>query len=353
VSIIIDECQNCTTPDTERLVQQGRKYGARVVLAHQARGQLPGYLQDTTMGCRTKVALRPNPKDVRELAPLFYDSHKTIRPEDISDNAIHELLHMGSDLPYQVQVFVETYLRGLKSTGDIPVNKGLEPSVRDLVTKGYVVPKKTLLNPTSSLNDMFRTVMRSGNPRIPIPQNAVIGLANGGIGFYATSWFGVHDVRWLIRDVSEFPGHFVGHDSDGWRWKRKPEDEREQFLHCVFHLRMTMAYLAEHPLGKATTTDSNVAQLLSHLPPRHAFVQASDGVWYMKTLDTPQPVDRENLNARLYFIREHTRQTYCHPRSQVEAIPADEVDPDEQPTVVVKAQPSQPIGAEPTGWEDI
>lgn len=350
VSIIIDECQNFTTPDVERLIQQGRKYGARLVLAHQARGQLDKtpFLKDVTMGCRTKVVLRPNPKDVNELAPLFHDTTTTIKPEDTSNNAVHELQVMGSDLPFPVQVFVETYLRGIKATGDIPVKKGLEPSLRDYLTKGYAVPKKTLPSPVSSLNDLFRSVMRSGNPRLPIPENAIVGLANGGMGFYVESWFGAHDARWLTRDLSEFPKHFVGQDGDGWRWKRRPEDEREQFLHCVFHLRMTMQFLAEHPLGKATNNSSNVAQLLSHLPIRHAFVHASDGVWYMRTLDTPPAVDAENLNARLHFIREQTRQTYCHPRSQVEAKPMST----EQPEALTSAPAMSTESPVHSRWED-
>lgn len=321
-SLYIDEFQHFSTRDIEEMFTEGRKFGVRLTVAHQFAGQLADFLQSATMTARTKVVLRPTIDDTTRLAKLFQGTGSTIQPEDISSNAVHELLHMGSDLPYQVQVFVETYLRGLKSSGDIPVKKGLEPSLRDVLTKGYVVPKKTLPNPISSLNDLFRTVMRSGNPFLPIPANAIVGLANGGMGFYAESIFGVHDERWLVRDLSQFPRHFVGSDGDGWYWKRRPDDEREQFLHCVFHLRLTMQYLAEHPIGKVTkSTSSDVAQLLSHLPVRHAFVHASDGVWYMRTLDTPLAVDAENLAARLHFIREQTRQTYCHPRAGVETKP--------------------------------
>ena len=338
VTIVVDECQNFTTPDFERLITQGRKFGARLVLAHQFRDQLPPFLQKASMGARTIIVFRTSPEDARELAPLFHTTETTIKPEDISDNAIHELLHMGSDLPYPVQIFVELYLRRLKASGDI-VAKGTEHSVYEHVTTGThgrgIVDRRVMLpNPTSSLNDLFRQVMRSGNPHLPVPETAIWGLANGGGGFYTTSWFERPSERWLTAHLSQFPG---------WLGQREPESKHDWFLHCLFHLRMTMAYLAEHPLGKATTSNSNVAQLLSHLPERHAFVQASDGVWYMRTLDTPPTVDAENLNARLHFIREQTRQTYCHPRSQVER------EPSPQPVAIATKPVAEDIG-DIAGW---
>src|SRR5262249_26860456 len=234
-------------------------------------------------------------------------------------NAVKDLMHMGSDLPYQVQTFVEMYLRGLRRSDEIQV-KHVEYTLGDMIFHGTSgkPPKVTLTNPTTALADLFRQVMRTGNPHLPVPINAIEGLANGGHGFYTTSWFERPHMHWLTAHLSQFPGHLVRQTADGWRWLREPESKHDQFLHCLFHLRMTMAFLAENPLGKAKAGKKDeIAHALSQLPVRCAYVQASDGVWYMRTLDTTPAVDRENLKARLHFIREQTRQTYCHPRSEV------------------------------------
>lgn len=360
VTIIIDECQNFTTPDFERLITQGRKFGARLVLAHQFRDQLPPFLQKATMGSRTIVVFRTNLDDASELAPLFHTGEKTLEPENISRDAVRELRHMGSDLPYEVQVFVDTYLRGLKSSGDI-LAKNAGYTSFDIVmngTRGHgIKPREIPLpNPTDALDDLFRQVMQTGNPHIPIPVHAVMGLANGGIGFFSTNWFERPTDRWLTAPLDQFPRHLVQLTQSGWRWMRKPESKSDQFIHCVFHLRMAMAYLATYPIGKVTAgKKDDVTRMLSHLRERHAFVQTSDGVWYMKTDDTPPAVSGEALQARLFFVQQQTRQTYCHPRIDVERAnaPTAEVYVEDQPTVVLTPQKPDSVAPGHSRWEDI
>jgi hypothetical protein len=124
----------------------------------------------------------------------------------------------------------------------------------------------------------------------------------------------------LTEDV-QFPAYLANHTARGYVWLRPPENEREQLLHCIFHLRMVMLDLAEHPVlkgGKTPTIDW--AQLLIQLPVRMALVRSGDDVGQIVTNDTPAPLVGEALDARRYFIREHTRQRYCHPRSQIETL---------------------------------
>jgi hypothetical protein len=340
----VDEVQNFGVPDLGRLVTEARKYHSLLVVGHQYRDQLPEFLKEPTMACRTICCFRVTPDDAREMAQLFHDTKPTIKPEDMSRNAVRDLQHMGSGLPKAVQTFVQTYLHGLKGDGDVKVQHVEASLVRHLLVSSE--PEKVRLrSPVSALDDLFLRVMQTGNPNLPIPEVAVMGLANGGhAGFYTTSWFDRLSADWLTKPLEQFPGHYVWKTAEGWEWGRQPQDKVEQLIHCLGHLRITMHHLAQNPIGKATTGSANVAQLLSQLPPRHAFVQTSDGVWYMKTQDTPPPCDAEEFKARMYFIEQQTHQQYCHPRSEIESKP------------VVQSEPEPENFNEPpehNGWEDI
>ena len=80
-----------------------------------------------------------------------------------------------------------------------------------------------------------------------------------------------------------------------------------------------MLYLAEHPLGKTSkSSTSDAAQILVHLPKRAAFVQCGEDIGVIYTHKTPARLDGQSLAARRLFVREQTRQAYCHPREQFE-----------------------------------
>ncbi len=91
-ALVVDEFQNFATPDFAELFSEGRKFGVRVVLAHQYRNQLPDYLQDATMTARTKVIFQVTPDDARELASLFPSSEARVQPEDLEAEVTRHLL---------------------------------------------------------------------------------------------------------------------------------------------------------------------------------------------------------------------------------------------------------------------
>src|SRR6266516_2104845 len=100
--------------------------------------------------------------------------------------------------------------------------------------------------------------------------------------------------------------------ADGLQWTRPPESRWEQLHHFLFHLRMTMAYLAVNPIGKKSTLSAtDVAHMLTQLPKRAAFVRSGDDVGVIYTDDTPPPVDSATFHERLRLIRDQTRQKYC------------------------------------------
>jgi hypothetical protein len=58
--------------------------------------------------------------------------------------------------------------------------------------------------------------------------------------------------------------------------------------------------------------------MLTSLPKRAAFVRAAETVGVIYTHDTPPALPDGALYERVKDILMHTRQTYCHPRAEVE-----------------------------------
>jgi hypothetical protein len=318
VSLFVDEFQNFTTRDFEKLLTEGRKYGLRIVMAHQFRDQLPPYLKKSTITARTIVCFHTTPDDATEMAKEFPGQGGEFA---ISRRATKDLLDQVAELPPVVTTFVETYLRSVpKGSGDVKIRLPDDLSTYHRVngTKPKRAPV-TMPNPIGHLDKLFYQVMQSGNPSLPIPENAIYGLANGGIGFYDGISRTSADI--LTCDVRQLPRHLVVARQDGsFAWTRTPEDGKEQLLHCIFHLRMTMHYLAAHPVGKEESAgSSNVASMLTQLPPRAAFVKSDKDIGVIFTHDAPRQLSGSDLERRVRSIRDQTRAAYCLPKSQVEA----------------------------------
>jgi hypothetical protein len=314
VSVYADEFQNFATPDFERLLTQGRKFGARVIIAHQHRSQLTDdKLREATLTVRTTVCFRVSPKGASELAKEFPTQGGDLEP---STRATKELVSRTADFPPVVRAFVETYLRPIPGGGAAIVVQR-DPSLLNRLN-GTKPDKTKVPNPTAALDGLLYDVMRSGNSALPIPLTAVKGLVNGGIGFYPATLKRRYSYL-LTCGIERLPRHFVNVAPEGFRWTRRPEDAKEQLQHCIFHLRMTMAYLAEHPIGKQSAPSSTaVAQKLTRLPNRVAFVHSAEAAGVIVTLDTSRNVTDAELAERLRQIGNQTRARYCSPRGQIE-----------------------------------
>src|SRR5262249_55727929 len=183
---------------------------------------------------------------------------------------------------------------------------------------GTKLKKTTKPNPLATLDGLFYQVMRRSDPHLAIPVDAVEGLVNGGVGFYAAT-LNRRNRSLLTCGIERLPRHFVARTPKGFTWTRRPEDAQEQLLHCIFHLRMTMAYLAEHPLGKQRAASSTgVAQRLTQLPNRTALVSSAEAAGEIVTYDTPPQVQGAARIARFQEIRAQTKARYCYPRAAIE-----------------------------------
>jgi hypothetical protein len=329
VSVYADEFQHWATPDFSEFFSEGRKYGSRVVVAHQYRSQLPGFLQSSTITAGTKVCFQVTPEDGRELSHLFPAPEDEIKLEDIDTNATSQLLAYGSDEPV-VRQFIDTYLRplqGQRRGARVEITNG-GFSWRDTAVgmmSGGNTQLPRVADPTPYLDNLLYEVMRTGNGRLPIPREVPIGFSNCGYGFFPQARsLASGDVPLSFQ--TGFPKHLVVETANGLRWTRAPETGVEQFFHFIFHLRSTMLYLAEHRIGKKSSASASaVAQMLTQLPQRAAFVRTGNEVGVIYTDDTPPKVSDREYQHRLQQIREQTRAKYCHPREEIEQtfMPAD------------------------------
>lgn len=311
VSLYVDEFQHFATPDFASLFTEGRKFGVRLTLAHQYRDQLPPFLQQSTVTARTKVCFRTTPADANEMAREFPAPKGDFEP---SRRATKDFVNNTADFPPVVREFAEVYLRHIPKNAEVEIQT--EMGLYELVNGTRPVKVKRA-NPLGHLDALFYEVMASQNPYLPIPEDAIYGLANGGIGFYgAIGWRTSATI--LTKDVHDFPAHLVRQTPNGLAWGRRPESAKEQLLHCIFHLRMTMHYLAEHPVGKQSAGSGSVAAMLTQLPARAAFVKSDKAIGVIFTHDTPGKLTGEDLQRRMFAIREQTRAAYCHARAEVE-----------------------------------
>lgn len=331
VSLYIDEFQNFSTPDIEELFTEGRKFGMRIVVANQFRSQLSEKLREAAMTARTKVCFRLTPEDSSKMAHEFPSPEVGVKPENIDPHATETLANHPHLHPPVVQEFIETYLLPvrLQQVG----SHGNKVKIRDtgfsaldltsaLVSGGNMHYEPEIESPTDYLDYLLQQVMVTGAHATAIPSGAVRGFANCGISFWQkVRGMGDGDRR-LVADIPNLniPAHLALRTGDGsYRWTRAPEDGTEQLYHFLFHLRMTMRYLAEHPLGKqSAVSTAEVGKMLNQLPKRAAFARAGDTVGVIYTHDTPPRTVDAEFEKRVTAVQAQTRQAYCHPRAEVE-----------------------------------
>lgn len=305
----------------------------------------------------------------RDIAELFTEGRKYgMRPENVDPHPTETLANHSHLHPPVVREFIEWYLRPvlLQQSG----SHGNKVRISDTglsmadqavtVMSGGRAKDPEVDDPTVYLDYELQQVMVTGNYTLPILAGAVIGFANCGHSFFQQVRTIRDDDRRLLADIHalNLPKHLVVPTAEGsWYWTRPPESGAEQLLHFLFHLRMTMRYLAEYPLGKqSAASTADVAKMLNQLPRRAAFVRSGDTVGMIYTNNTPKPLAQTELSERLKYIREFTRMAYCHPRTEIEqrfignGTPPPNVNPPPtvQPDKHVPPPPQPPL----SGWEE-
>lgn len=130
-SLYIDEFQHFATADFAVLLKEGRKFGVRITVAHQDRRALLPENRSATLGASIIICFRPTPDDALEIAPIFFDSTISLRPERIYPDVIRRLrLHEHRE----VQDYQRRYVLPLqKSAPKHSDNQDILDSFQDLV----------------------------------------------------------------------------------------------------------------------------------------------------------------------------------------------------------------------------
>ena len=324
-SLYIDEFANFSTQDIEELFTEGRKFGVRLTIAHQFTKQVPERMRDATETARSQVCFQLAPEDAPRMARFFPSAGMELTADDIDTHPCKHLMERGSDDP-ATQTFIDEYLHPLdwhRRQGRIEIqNPHVTAShmafwLMSSNAKGSYNEPIQVADPVPLLDRLLYEVMRTGNPNLPIDRNIAIGFSNCGVGFHGAVW------KASDRDFTadaHFPTHLAINTADAVGWAREVESQKEQLWHFLFFLRLTMQHLALNPIGEAKKpTGSAIAQMLTELPIRGALVRSGSDVGAVSTFDTPDHISGRDLAGRLNFIRQQTRQRYCHPRAEVEA----------------------------------
>ena len=321
-SLYIDEFANFSTQDIEEFFTEGRKFGIELTIAHQFTKQVPERMRDATETARSQVCFQLAPEDAPKMARFFPSAGTELTADDIDTHPCKHLAEHGSGDP-AVQVFIDEYLDALdwhRRLGRIEIQHPHVDTSRfvfGMLSKGAINEPIQVADPVPLLDRLLYEVMRTGNPTLDIPRDIAIGFSNCGVGF--------HGAVWRAKDqdftaAAQFPTHLAINTADAVGWARPVETEKEQLWHFLFFLRLMMQHLAEHPIGEPSKSSTTaIAQMLTELPIRGAFVRSGADSGAIMTFDTPEHVPDGEMAARLKFIREQTRQRYCHPRAQVEA----------------------------------
>lgn len=347
VSLFLDEYQKVATEDIARLVTEGRKFGLKLTLAHQYRTQTSKDLQEATANAHTKICFAINADDASKMAPYFQS--KGTRVKEVEEHPVKYLCAHAFDFPQDVQMFIHTYLAPVsmeshridieQKTHDINWGKMLLHGVPKTVMSGAARTEVQWYetNPTGFMDHLLYEVMSTGQTNQAIRHEIVRGYANCLGGFYKAAQASKGQAVLLPRP--DYPAGCVTQMAKGYlKWTKEPRTQWERLYHFVFHLRLTMEWLSTHPVGKlATTSQSDVAQMLVQLPKRAAFVSGGGTIY---THPTPDRVSADILRDRLVYIRDHTRKTYCHPRPEIQHV--GEVAVENTPTLVV-----------PSRWQEV
>ncbi len=359
VSIYVDEFQHFATPDFAKLFTEGRKFGCRLTIAHQERAaQLPDYLRSATSTAYTKICFRLTASDAREMATYYYTNYADVRQEDIEKKVSRFLLDDPSE-NYEVRLFTDKYLRPLQAMrregkeGKIEItNPGLD--VWRMFAKAQ--PNPWVDDPTTYLDALLHDVMETKRATLPIPVQVAFGFSNCGWAFYRKLLNkSQRERQWILSSSVVYPEHLVGLDSYGeQRWAADlPRDSNEQLWHFIFLLRMTMKYLADHPVGQETVqTSSEIAHLLTQLPRGMIFIRSGDDVGEVQTSKLKKGVgttDPRHFRELMQNLLEQTWQRYAKPRDQVELPQNNTLEKDTDKEREEDQVPIQPQSR----WEDI
>lgn len=248
-----------------------------------------------------------------------------MKPDDINPEPIDHLLRFGSS-NLNVQVFIDKYLRPLQSQrhgGKIEIQRTgtrWEHSLYWVLNTKPPIDKPKVDDPTLLLNRLLHEVMKTGNAQVRLDPRIVYGFSNVGRGFYPTFLYALNKQS-LLNGDHRYPSPMIIEGASGLYCARPPDSPKEQMYHFLFHLKMTMDYLAKFPIDKRSKISvADIARDLTLLPKRAAYVRSGTDVGVIYTDDSLKGLEGDELFGRFCLIQHFTRQKYCKQQEEVETM---------------------------------
>ncbi|MFD9030112.1 hypothetical protein ACFVZW_02930 [Streptomyces sp. NPDC059567] len=280
-TLIVDEFQNFVTSDFVKLFVGGRKYGAKLALAHQYTNQLdlPG-LESNRRGvltARTVVSFHTTPYDAVEVAPLYAQLEMTWA----RDNLVADVAEALERHPVEaVKKFALRHVDPLIQASRMQ-DSGYRPSL-DFGWGHHPFNPEQARSALSQLNELLYEAQRDG--RASDSKRVAV-----------------------VDAVLEVPRYFHPEDSEGIK------AQLDSDLSAVL-----TALIADPLVEYRSVGGRSVATQLPSLPPRSAFAKSGSQAYHIETYPLPQAVDQDEAQEREEGLLRQTHYDYCSPRSAVD-----------------------------------
>ncbi|MGA5823425.1 type IV secretory system conjugative DNA transfer family protein [Kitasatospora sp. NPDC094028] len=271
-TLIVDEFHNFATSDFVELFVEGRKYGAKLILAHQYMAQLDKeeLKREGITTAANLIAFRTTPADAAELAVTFAGLQQQLqrRPpsrkaaeflEGHSDEAVHRFGHR------RVRPLLDLSRKQEDLGWDTYIDRRARPAV-------------------AYLNELLYDAMLHG--RAPTQK----------VSQFIEAFLSLERFEpWTDRDAR---ARILG--------RRHIELSNE--------LASVLAALIADPILQplSVASDRKVSTVLSALPKRETFMRASAHVFEMETLPTKEPVSPYDSAFRQQLLIDRTRKELCY-----------------------------------------
>jgi GTPase SAR1 family protein len=342
-SLFVDEFQHFATSDFSEMFTEGRKFGARVTVAHQYRDQLPEYLQKASQTARTKVCFQTTGEDSRELATYYQNIVKpTFDRSSIDPYPIDYLLEHGS-YNTDVTYFLDNYIRPTKATSEQVTSSSytIDPTMRRIEVATNRDNKQKAKDQIDILNRFVFEAEVAGDYRRPLTREIIDycleKATSGSYSLHATD-----HIRRYAGAVDHNNGYTLFADPALFDSPETVNQAREKMLAArlqtdqpltayrdlqsvdnaffvLDNFRLFLYAIVQELIGRAKpVSNADIASMIVGLPRRYAFVRTGSKVFQLYTSDTPPTCSKAEQEKRLQTIKNQTRATYCKPASQVD-----------------------------------
>ncbi|MEU2869726.1 hypothetical protein ABZ769_11010 [Streptomyces olivoreticuli] len=269
------------TSEFVNLFVGGRKYGAKLALAHQYMGQLdlPGLAVNRrgVVTAGTIVSFHTTPYDAAEVASCYAQLEKTWARDNLVANVAQELEHHANEAVKKFALrHVDPLIQGSRSH-----DTGYQRSEWDFGWGTHTFRPEDVRRALALLNELLYEAQKNGH--VSDSQREAVVEA--------------------IAAVSYYP------------YQREEVDKRQLSADLSTVLNALVAVpIVEHQSAGGRT----VATQLPSLPSRTAFVKVGERVYHMETYPLPGGVDEKQAKKRQDTLLRQMHGEYCSTRAAVD-----------------------------------